>query len=832
MFKITNISKQYENKFVAIHDLSLVLPRTGMIAFIGESGAGKTTLLNILSMNDNFSGGSIEYNGVQYCSENRTKIVPKFAFVHQDFKLIENMTVADNLQLAAELSATATATADEITNALTEVGMQDFAGEKVLSLSAGQKQRVAIARSIIQKPEVLFADEPTGNLDSKNSDKVLELLQNLSKSMLVLIVTHDTERIQRYADRIVKLKDGEIVSDTAPLSITPNDNAQNAHVPPCKKTNLSFASTLKLSKSLNGSKKTRQIVFSVIVMLLICFIVPLSSWSFITYEKSLAGTFHKLSNTNGMMLEVKARQSLEYENGGVEYTSKADLSPVQEFIESRDGKCAKVIDISNAKRIFDGTQFQRRIDKNGNPISMAQYLGFYDTSYVILTDNPAEIGIKIIKGTAPKNAFEYMISKGMYEYVNAVGCVKNPDTNSPVQYIDMTGDELIGKEIYGVKIVGVFDDNYTADKKYREHSAMPEAFGDLKSFGDEWANESQKLSIDVARNILCKSVIAATQAEQYYADTYYMNYHSSGKYIEAELVTKSDTELTKFAPASSNTAIFSHNATVNTGEILLPKHIAEKLLLSAGDYVNLKINVYVDVDREQNIAVGELSNRAYKVLVADDIYCAFLHPSDYALATGNFRPDNSLIYFYKKNITAGTLSAINNFLTKTYHLQDYEVPNKVRYIFDYGSDANYGYDTANTLIIIAHIALALVAVIYLALSFNIVSINISDKAGDLLVLKSLGASRMQFAKVYSISMLAKLVCEFAVGCTLGWAVLQGLNALLAKVEEITAVIIPFDAISILTIFGLAIAVNAICLALCLIKINGKNLRKSFQKVKE
>lgn len=833
-FDIVNLTKRYENGYLAINDLSLHIEKVGMVAFVGASGAGKTTLLNLLSMNDDITSGKIEFDGVCYSKENRAKIMANFAYIYQDFKLIENLTVEENLSLAIELSGESVKSED-IRQVLEQVGLIDYANAKVLNLSAGQKQRVAIARSIVRKPKVLFADEPTGNLDSENSDNILELLKKLSQNMLVLIVTHDTERVKNYADRVVKINDGKIESDLVLKKDIENKNLAKSQ---CKienkKSKLSTKNTLKLTKSLNSSMKIRQIVFSVVIMLLIAVLVPLSSWSFITYEKSVLGVLNTEANTKGMFVEADISAFTETLSGHSNYTKKADLTGLQEYIEKNIGSTAQVIDISGAKRISDLYQYTKRLDKNGNPISMADATAFVETQYVILSDNPAELGIKIIKGEAPKNKFEYLISSGMYDYLNAVGCVKNPDVNSDIDYIDMTGDDIIGKEIYGVKIVGVFEDNFEADSKYHKHSATMDAYGELASFGDAFKEEVDALQRQVYSNILCNSVITSTATKEYYRDTHYMESHSRGEYLKAELSKGENKQSVTFAPINDNTKMFTNGASIGQGEILLPSRIANNLALSEGDTVTLEttINIETESDFVDEAVVRKIAKKEFRVLIGKDISSVFLHENDFEFVTDSFTLDNTLIYFDANKLSEFELAGITNYINKEFDIKEYDNFHGVNYIFDYSDNVKSNYDSIKALDLIAKIALAIVAIIYLALAYNITSINISSKANELLILKSLGMTRVQFARVYGISMIVHILVEFAIGCLLGWFMLLGLDSILRAVFESLVVIIPFDAVSIAVMFGLIIVVNIISLVINLLKINDKNLRKSYQKIKQ
>ena len=211
MIKLEKVSKVYENSTVALSDISLQLPKKGMVAIIGTSGSGKSTLLNLLSDNDFATDGKITYLDKTYNEIGKDQLISQFGYIYQDFKLIDNLTAYQNIMIGHELKES-NLDYDFVINIATELGIKDILDEKVYSLSGGQMQRVAIARAIVRNPKVIFADEPTGNLDNSNSVNVYNILRKLAKDKLVVIVTHDS-KIATWADRVITLSDGQIVSD-------------------------------------------------------------------------------------------------------------------------------------------------------------------------------------------------------------------------------------------------------------------------------------------------------------------------------------------------------------------------------------------------------------------------------------------------------------------------------------------------------------------------------------------------------------------------------------------------------------------------------------------
>ncbi len=216
--KISKIYGQAEAATVALDELSLSFPETGFVAIVGESGSGKTTLLNILGCLDKPTSGDFFLDGKKM-SEVKGPAEAEFyatriGMIFQEYNVFEELNVVDNILLSLETVTCSDRNIEkEIDDVLTLLGLEKYREKPVRDLSGGQKQRVAIARAIIKKPAYILADEPTGNLDSDNGALVFEKLREISKTTLVICVTHDKKLAETYCDRLVLLKDGKLESD-------------------------------------------------------------------------------------------------------------------------------------------------------------------------------------------------------------------------------------------------------------------------------------------------------------------------------------------------------------------------------------------------------------------------------------------------------------------------------------------------------------------------------------------------------------------------------------------------------------------------------------------
>ena len=264
MLKIKNIHKEYKTGSLvqkALDGVSLNLRDNEFVAILGPSGSGKTTLLNIIGGLDRYDQGDLIINGISTKKykdrdwdsyRNHT-----IGFVFQSYNLIPHQTVLANVELALTISGISKEERkNRAEKALKEVGLGNQGHKKPNQMSGGQMQRVAIARALVNDPDILLADEPTGALDSETSVQVMELLKEVAKDRLVVMVTHNPELAKTYATRIVELKDGVLLSDSHPFEISDHD-LDNVRHENMGKSSMSFLTSLSLSFNNLKTKKAR-----------------------------------------------------------------------------------------------------------------------------------------------------------------------------------------------------------------------------------------------------------------------------------------------------------------------------------------------------------------------------------------------------------------------------------------------------------------------------------------------------------------------------------------------------------------------------------------------
>ena len=269
MLQIQHICKEYRTGDLvqkALDDVSLNLRDNEFVAILGPSGSGKTTLLNIIGGLDRYDSGDLIINGISTKKykdrdwdsyRNHT-----IGFVFQSYNLIPHQTVQANVELALTISGIGKSERRErAVKALEKVGLGSQLHKKPNQMSGGQMQRVAIARALVNDPDILLADEPTGALDSETSIQVMELLQEVARDRLVVMVTHNPELAEEYATRIVNLKDGKIRSDTDEFIVDETTLAEPEHQN-MGKSSMSFLTALSLSFNNLRTKKARTLLTS------------------------------------------------------------------------------------------------------------------------------------------------------------------------------------------------------------------------------------------------------------------------------------------------------------------------------------------------------------------------------------------------------------------------------------------------------------------------------------------------------------------------------------------------------------------------------------------
>ncbi len=347
MLEIKNIKKSYRTanfKQIALNNVSLKFRQSEFVSILGQSGSGKTTLLNIISGLDRYDSGDLIING---------KSTKKFkdrdwdayrnnsiGFIFQSYNLIPHISILKNVEMGMTLSGVKKEEKNKkALEALEKVGLKEHINKKPNQLSGGQMQRVAIARALANDPDIILADEPTGALDSKTSVQIMELIKEIAKDKLVIMVTHNPELAKKYSSRIIELSDGEIISDSNPY--TDETSKKNYSI---RKTAMSFLTAISLSFQNIKTKKGRTLLTafaSSIGIIGISIILALSngfdqqidifesdtlsSFPIIVAKQSTqvdADTFMEMHNQNNQKVNSNKIYSYDKETNSIIHTNK------------------------------------------------------------------------------------------------------------------------------------------------------------------------------------------------------------------------------------------------------------------------------------------------------------------------------------------------------------------------------------------------------------------------------------------------------------------------------------------------------------------------------
>ncbi len=448
MLQIKDIHKEYRTGNLvqrALDGVSLSLRDNEFVAILGPSGSGKTTLLNIIGGLDRYDSGDLIINGISTKKykdrdwdsyRNHT-----IGFVFQSYNLIPHQTVLANVELALTISGVSKSERRRrAKEALEKVGLGAQIHKKPSQMSGGQMQRVAIARALVNDPEILLADEPTGALDSDTSVQVMDLLQEVAKERLVVMVTHNPELAQLYATRIVTVKDGRILSDTDPFVIDSESMAPPVHKN-MGKSSMSFFTALSLSFQNLKTKKARTLLNSFagsIGIIGIALILSISN-----------GVDKYITN---MEEETLSEYPLQIQSTGVDLTSMM-MGAATAQSGKKDGEVGVAQMVTNMFSKMNSNDLESlKVYLDSNESSISQYANSVEYTYSVSPQIFLENG-KNIRQVNPDKSFSAMgLGSGSSNSIMS-------STMSTDVFHEMPEDADLYKDQYDVK-AGRWPENY------------------------------------------------------------------------------------------------------------------------------------------------------------------------------------------------------------------------------------------------------------------------------------------------------------------------------------------------------------------------------------
>jgi ABC-type lipoprotein export system ATPase subunit/ABC-type lipoprotein release transport system permease subunit len=446
MFELIDVSKKYKTKrkstIFVLNSISFSLPNSGLACIIGKSGCGKSTLINLLSLIEKPTNGVIKYNGNNLNELNEKEIddyrAGEIGIIFQDNNLFTDYNVAENIIFTSSFSS------DEysnslVANVLDQVNLTGFEKRDIKTLSGGEKQRVAIARTIIKSPKVILADEPTGSLDNETGYAIFQLLKDLSKERLVVIVTHNTKFALEFADNIIKIEKGNIVENNVTNPLKDNNIPITK-----KKTKVNFRSLARYSFLTLLQRKARFIIGIIICFLSLTTFALGINFSLYSMENFL---YRTIKQSSDITIVKQEKENDEYNEVGfsdedISYFSKnSDKYSYKESYSSIEFYLNYVYTI-NFNSYFINGSFTGVIEIDESFIN--------EFNYPLIGKLP-EIGTNQI-----------VISKYMYEGFLDYGFKNDDKTISPVyDYSDVLNKEFkINSDIYSIS--GIIDTHFNS----------------------------------------------------------------------------------------------------------------------------------------------------------------------------------------------------------------------------------------------------------------------------------------------------------------------------------------------------------------------------------
>lgn len=381
MIRIENITKTINNNKI-LNNITINFRPYELVCILGQSGSGKTTLLNLIGNNDTPTTGNIylgKTNIKNICSHQYHNQI--ISYIFQDYNLIKNLSLKDNIELPLKLT-NKKIYSEKLTKLITKLNIDKIITKKVKYLSGGEKQRVAITRTILTNTKIILADEPTGALDSFNSENIMQILKDLSKHKLVIVVTHNQELAKKYATRIIEIKDGKIKSDSNPCH-----KIYNYHLKP-QKLKLKYKEIIKICINNIQSKLGRNIL-KILAFSISTFFLSL----ILSINQGLNKEINNLNQNNYYTYPLKI-SSYSYDKYNLKNqthnTTEININKytIKNNIDNKLINTLKSLD----KNTYSGISYSKMTENNN-----------------LLISNPSNNLFKIIKGTYPQNNSEVML---------------------------------------------------------------------------------------------------------------------------------------------------------------------------------------------------------------------------------------------------------------------------------------------------------------------------------------------------------------------------------------------------------------------------------------
>ena len=747
MIELVNVTKTYKAKktkdTLGLDNVSFKIPSTGLYFITGESGSGKSTLLNVLGGLDKIDSGSIKVDNIEVSSLSKRDLVKYrntcVGFIFQDYNLFLEYNVYDNVKLALELSNQSNL--NKVDEVLKAVGLEELKLRKINELSGGQRQRVAIARALVKNPDIILADEPTGNLDSATSRQIMLLLKAISTKKCVIVVTHDKALASEFGSGFIAMQDGKVINDT--IVMLKNDTKDIAL------RSADFKSKYALKFTLNNIKmKPLKFVLTTILTAFSLVCVCLM-FTFVFFNK-YAFSLEKLMNEN------VTKVALERSYCRLDYGTFLDCEPL--YYEDNDENL-----------------------KLGNPAYK-----IYELSVSLGAQKPSEVEVpekeaysivemkddkllNLLLGRLPLTDNEIVIDKNIAYTILNQG-IYNTDNKliKPENFQDILGLNINLGE-YPVTIVGI--NEFNSDDKFTEYRQGTKITKDLENYFNAFTEDS---------NIYVKGFL----------DNKELNY------TEDELLNKiifmlrdrKDSFSIGGPVYNDRLTYYDNQEYYDTNFNLITKPLAaDEMVINVSDFLNFNTSIKGSMTKQFNEYQQNNMNLSYKEAVYNFVKIKFLeYKDDLYIRTYNSISAHKKLDNYKNMKIVGISFDDNSYVSKDLY-QDYDHDKKIiekvymnyetkeelkniltKYSYvsnlketgiSYGlaSDLGTAISTVITFYEHLHTYLVIIALVFVLfaslLIFNFISVTISYAKKNIGILKSLGAKNKDIYKIFTYESL-------------------------------------------------------------------------------
>ena len=773
MLELKKITKKYlsgTNSVSALKGIDLKFRKTEFVSILGPSGCGKTTLLNIIGGLDQYTTGDLIINGKSTKNfkdkDWDTYRNHSIGFVFQNYNLIPHQTVLANVELALTLAGiNKTERRKRAIKALKDVGLEDQIHKKPNQMSGGQMQRVAIARALVGNPDILLADEPTGALDTKTSVQIMELLKEISKTKLVIMVTHNPDLAEKYSTRIIKLLDGQVTDDSKPYDGIEEKNKQAK----AGKTNMSFLTALSLSLNNLLTKKGRTILTAFagsIGIIGIALILSLSSGmqNYINRveEDTLSSypiTLQETTMDTGELLNAAMDSTTTYENHN---DNKIHSMNITNDMLSLMGSGAKSNNLE---------AFKSYIDKNSNKFN--EYANAIEYSYNLDLNiykenedgytlvNPDQIMDKL--GFGQMNEISNMFSSGISSY-NAFSEMLDNRNLIEEQY-----DVLAGHlpENYNEVVLVVNKDNYISDYTLYSIGLLDseELVANYNALmnGEEINNlDELTYTYDELLDITFKVLLNT----DYYTKegNLWINKSSDEKYIANLLNNALELKVVGIIKPNEETI-----TTNNYGGVFYTKELTEYVInkineseIAQAQLANKNINIFTNSEfRNEEFDINNLTHE-------EQAYLASLSQSELAEVLANYQENANATY--ESNLEKLGIVDLNKPSTINIYAKDFDSKEALANIItDYNNNTTeenqISYTdiievmmsgVSNIIDIISYVLMGFVSISLVVSSIMIgiiTYISVLERTKEIGILRSIGASKKDISRVFNAETL-------------------------------------------------------------------------------